>query len=67
MNQCLIGCCLLMDIMVLKAHGGNVSHATRYFTRLRFARARIVIRSLGIVGSVEVESSLRDVRVRGGS
>ena len=67
MNQCLIGYCLLMATMDLKDHGGNASRATRYFTRLRFARARIVIRSLGIVGSVELESSLRDVRLRGGS
>jgi hypothetical protein len=53
MNQCLIGCCPLMATMDLKDHGGYVFPATRYFIRLRFARARIVIRSLGIVGSVE--------------
>ena len=54
MNQCLIGCCPLMVTMVLKDHGGNASHATRYFTRLRFAPARIAIRFLGIAGSVEL-------------
>jgi hypothetical protein len=58
MNQCLIGCCLLMAIMVLKDRGGSVFHATRYSIRQHFALAISVIRSAVIAGSVDVMCTL---------
>ena len=48
----LIGCCHLNNTKDLKDHGGNVFNATKYFIQQHFAVAKIVIRSLVIVGVV---------------
>ena len=48
----LIGCYHWNNTKDLKDLGGNVFNATKYFTRLHFAAAKIVIRSLVIAEDV---------------
>lgn len=62
MSQCLIGFFLLMVIMVLKDHGGSALTVMRYSIQPRCARAKTVIRSLGIAGSADDVPLLSDVR-----
>jgi hypothetical protein len=50
-----------MAIMVLKDRGGSALTVMRYSIPPRYARAKTVIHSLAIAGSVDDVSSLSDV------
>ena len=53
-----IGCCHLMNTMVLKVHGGNVLAAIKYFILQRCVVNHVVIHSQVTAGRVHHDSRI---------